>query len=385
MEVADLDILLKRRRWHLERCLAGEDLEEGGPEAVDVGPRPEQAPIPLPLLRGGIGGGSAQSPRQNSRRGWLFPRGGRRRVAARRSAREIPTLLVNFLEHVGVGDLREPPVDDLGLAEVAGDDVLRLDVEVEDAAGVGKLDRPAGSGEVPKERPEGQLIERVGVSEMVGGNLLVERTRPEIPHHLEELATGMLANVVTRHDPRMLEVRTGASLAEKSPPVPRVFGELRQNLLEKDFPIELAITGDPHLPHPSRELPLEELVAASAGGVAPERHRLGEGVGISFLPRHDRRLRPHRRTGRRGGVGPVSQQRRGDPALVEDAREACLRVPRMQREVALHDLLDEGPIPVVDRPLGDEDVGQLPRRVAASRLTGQIERAVGDIPQTARE
>jgi hypothetical protein len=57
----------------------------------------------------------------------------------------------------------------------------------------------------------------------------------------------------------------------------------------------------------------------------------------------------------------------------------------MRREVARYDLLDEGPIPFVDRPLGDEDVGQLPRRVAAPRLTGQIELAVVDIPQTARE
>ena len=81
---------------------------------------------------------------------------------------------MNLLEHVGVGDLREPPVDDLGLAEVAGDDVLRLDIEVEDAAGVDILDRPAGGGEVPQERPEGQLIERVGVGEMVGRDLLVE-------------------------------------------------------------------------------------------------------------------------------------------------------------------------------------------------------------------
>ena len=305
----------------------------------------------------------------------------------RRSARERAALLVDLLEHVGVGDLGEPPVDDLGLAELAGDDVLRLDVEVEDALShaVDEVDRPAGGGEMPQKRPEGQLINRVGMGEMVGSDLLMERTGAEIAHHLEELAAGMLTDVVDRHDARMLEIRAGAHLSQKPSPALRVVGHLRKDLLEEHFPIELAITGPPHLPHSPPELSLEEFVAASAGGVAPERLRLGEGVGIPLFPRRAGGLRPRRRAGRRGSIGPFGEQHRGNPALVVNGREARFDIPRMRRELALHGILDECPIPGVDRPLGEEDFGQLPRRVAALCLAGQRELAVGDILQTARE
>ena len=387
VEVADLGIFADRRYESVEGGLAGKNLEKRGAEAVDVAPVPEHLRIPGPLLRGGIGRRPAQAPRHRIERSRVPAGIASARVSVRRSARERAALLVDLLEHVGVGDLREPPVDDLGLAELAGDDVLRLDVEVEDALShaVDEVDRPAGGGEMPQERPEGELVDRVGMGEMVGGDLLVERTRPEIPHHLEELAAGMLTDVVDRHDARMLEIRAGAHLSQKPSPALRVVGHLRKDLLEEHFPIELAIPGQPHLPHPPPELPLEELVAASAGGIAPKRHRLGERVGVLLAPHDARGLRRHRLTGGRGGSSPVGEEHCRDPALVEDACEARLHVARVCRELAFDHLLDELSIPRVDRPLGDEDLGQSPRRVSTEGLASNLELAVGHIRQSARE
>ncbi len=108
---------------------------------------------------------------------------------------------------VGLADhLREPPVDHHGLAELARQDVRRLDVAVDDPALVRVGDRVRGGDDVRQQRePCGQLR---GAADQ-----LLERPAADLAHHVERRTALGRAGVMDRDDRRVLEPRGDPGLA----------------------------------------------------------------------------------------------------------------------------------------------------------------------------
>ena len=133
---------------------------------------------------------------------------------------------------VGLADrLREAPVDHDGLAELADEDVRRLDVAMDDAALVRVRDRVRRGDDVRQQRePIGELAALA--------DELLERPPRHLAHHVERRAVRRRAGVVHRHDRRMLEPRGDPDLALE--PRHRL-GIERQRLLERDGAAEHGI------------------------------------------------------------------------------------------------------------------------------------------------
>ena len=138
----------------LDRRLAREQAIERRAQAIHVGPRADPLEVAGRLLGAHVGG------RPQRRAGERLGRAaGRRRsqgALVRRQARLRPARR-----------LGQAPVDDQRLAILADDDVGRLDVAVDHAAGVGVLDGVADVDEPPQERPQGER-RRPGSSFIIG-------------------------------------------------------------------------------------------------------------------------------------------------------------------------------------------------------------------------
>ena len=144
--------------------------------------------------------------------------------------------------------LGQAPVDDQGLAILADDDVGRLDVAVDHAAGVGVLDGVADVDEPTQERPQGERApagvvfhHRIGVE---GGDGVLEGVAADEPHGVVGTATAIAAEAVDRHDPRMFEASGDLGFEDEPGAAGGIIGVAVEDLLERDLAIQLGVERD---------------------------------------------------------------------------------------------------------------------------------------------
>ena len=196
-------------------------------------------------------------------------------VGPRRDQRDRADLGLGLAHH-----LREAPVDHDGLAELADEDVRRLDVAVDDAALVRVRDRVRRRDDVGDQAEP--LGERGGLPD--DG---LERLPLDLAHHVERRMAGPGAGVVDRHDRRMLEARGDPDLALEAGE--RV-GVDRERLLERDDATEHGILRLDDAAHTAARDLEAELVAGGGQRRRRAEHRR--------LARHRRRALAHGDRGR---------------------------------------------------------------------------------------
>jgi len=149
-----------------------------------------------------------------------------------------------------IEEARQAEVDDPGLPVRADDDVARLEVAMDDAAGVGVRDPLRGLPEDVDQRLE---RERAAADELA-------QVGPLHVLHAEERDAVDLPAVVDRDDVRVLELRDRLGLA----------GEVRRDPdaqdLDRHRPLELGVEGLVDGPDPAPADLLEELVPAEPAG-----------------------------------------------------------------------------------------------------------------------
>ncbi|MCX5743387.1 MAG: hypothetical protein NT062_12915 [Proteobacteria bacterium] len=174
---------------------------------------------------------------------------------------------------VGLADhLREAPVDHHRLAELADEDVRRLDVAMHDAALVSVGD---GLGGVHEVLDEAEAI--LDVARRRDERL--ERAPRDLAHHVVGHAIRRRPGVVDRHDRRVLEAGGDLGLALEARE--RV-GVERQRLLHRDHAAEHGVERLDHAPHAAaRDLALQRV---------PRRRRRRDDVGelVAGQRRHRR-------------------------------------------------------------------------------------------------
>ena len=126
------DLVVRARRVEGEER---EDLEEDRPQGVDVGARVERASVADRLLR-----------RHVSRRPHHRAQGGARRARVGGIGGDGPLPVALGGGRV-LHDLRQSPVEDVHLAEIAQHHVVGLEIPMNHAARVGEVDREADAGE----------------------------------------------------------------------------------------------------------------------------------------------------------------------------------------------------------------------------------------------
>jgi len=155
----------------------------------------------------------------------------------------------------GHRELGDAEVEHLRLAAPGDEDVRRLDVAVDDAAGVRGVETV---GDLDAE------IEHAVERQRSARDLLLQRVAVEQLHH-DELLALVLADVVNRADVRVVERRGHARLASEPIERLRVGGEIRGQELQRDLAAQADVFGAVHHAHAARAEPLQDLVVTDQG------------------------------------------------------------------------------------------------------------------------
>jgi len=283
----------------------------------------------------------------------------RRRVRGRERPDALPPPL-----RLLVDEPRDPEVEELHLPVRRHEDVPRLDVAVDDEPPVGELDRAADLAEqleAPRERGPGLLAVRV------------ERQPVHVLHDEVRLARRGDAPVVHPRDPRVLQAREDAALAEDRLAV-GPGGEVAVEDLDRDALLELAVVplAQEHATHPaapqlSHDQERPDPIDVPPGPVGLPRRLLGIDV--------EEHGHPQEVAG--GGIRP-QEPRDGRPQL-EVLRAQRPRLRGAQRLGQVHhriqDRLDPRPQPCE---------GQT-HRARSRRLISRRNRAAGVTLSSSRE
>ena len=205
--------------------------------------------------------------------------------------------------------LRDPPIEQVHLAVRAEHDVRGLDVAVNDAALVGVVN---GHAELTERREKLALREPRGLA----CRDVVEQLRERLPQHTLHREEGApvraRADVVDRHDRRVLELALEPGLASEARHGAAVRALVVLQLLERDLTPDRAVLNEEHLAHAAFadqcSLRVARLVAqrCGVGSVEPDLRR-GRGRGCRFLGRdgsngHRVRRARHRAQDTRGAL-----------------------------------------------------------------------------------
>ena len=213
---------------------AGEDLEEDGPEPVDVRAAVDQVVTAFRLFRGHVGGRADLADR-------------RRRLRVPGEA-DVEDRRLGFLRRL-VDHLRQAPVEDDDLAEVPQHDVLRLQVAVDHSPRMPAYRSPgrprrrcrATSGARGGPRPS-------GAATVVLGDRAAEGPPSDEPHRIEGLIVRLATRkLIDRYDVGVLELAGDLSFLEE--PAPRVGLRCMRglNFLQRDVAIEVDVVHHPDL------------------------------------------------------------------------------------------------------------------------------------------
>ena len=169
-----------------------------------------------------------------------------------------------LIEHLG-----EAPVHDLDLAEAADHDVRRLQVAVDHALRVGVGDRLADlleDGEEPRPVLVGASSRRQ------------ERRQRAAPHQLhrdEQPAVGQPAQLVDRHDARVLELPADLRLLDESPDHLGVVAMFLADHLDGQVAAEVEVAALEDGPHAPASQLADELISRGWVGRPVTFHRSG--------------------------------------------------------------------------------------------------------------
>ena len=214
---------------------AGQQAIERRAQAVDIGPRPQMVQPSLGLL----GAHVSRRPHCRARQGL-----GR---TARRGGPERPFGQSRSRLAHGLG---KPPVHDQCLAVLAKDDIARFDVAVEDAATVCVLDGVADVDEPPQQLvqleqvPAGVGLERLVGMKAVDG--LLQAVAADKAHGVKRPAIGVSSQSVDRDDAGMLQPAGDLGLQQEPGAARGVVGVVVEDLLERHFPVQLAVERHEH-------------------------------------------------------------------------------------------------------------------------------------------
>jgi hypothetical protein len=211
--------------------LQQDDLEKDGPKRIHIRVGPLRIPYAKNLFRGHVPKGAKQHTRRSFR-------GVRQHVRSR----------------VGQGDPRvielgDAPIENVNLAVLPEHDVRRLEVSVNDAAGMGAVDRHADIREGRE-----QLSQRIlGFSAIAASAQSVKHSVQSFPtnsfHREERIAFVVLIDVMNGHDGRMVELSLNPSFSPKTFVGDGSLRMFRLEALEGDLATEPAVVNQAHRPH----------------------------------------------------------------------------------------------------------------------------------------
>ena len=254
----------------LERRLAGQQTVEGGAQRVDVGARAQPVEIASGLLGAHVGRRAQRAAGQ-----------GLRRSARRRRDGLLADRRVGPAHGLG-----QPPVDHQRLAVPAQDDVGRLEIPMDHAAGVGVIDGVADVEEAAEQLAQlqraaaGVVLERVVAVEMLDG--LLEGVALDEPHGVIGAPAAVGAQAIDRHDARVLQPAGDLGLGDEPLAADGIVGVLLEDLLQRHLAVQLGIQGHEHLAQPAaRVRPQHAEPLAIAGGRADR--QTGSTVGVVVI------------------------------------------------------------------------------------------------------
>ena len=223
-----------------ERGRAGQDLAEDRTQGEDVGPLVHRADLAPGLLRRHVGGRTQHRAGQRQ----LHVRGA---AAARRRNDFLP--LGHPARPLVVGDaaqgqhLGQPPIHHLHLAERADHDVRRLQVPVDHPSGVRvghRLRHLLEDAQGPRQ-PVGRR--------QPGSQKLREGLAPDQLHREEWPAVGEGAQLVDRHDARVLELAADLRLLDEAADHLGTAAEVVAEDLDGNVAADVGVAALEHLAH----------------------------------------------------------------------------------------------------------------------------------------
>jgi hypothetical protein len=277
-----------------ERGPAGQQVVEGGAEAVDVTGRPQLVHLPRGLLRAHV----------LRRAEGLARLRGRRAAGASRGQGGLGGVGDGLLVAQGLG---QPPVHDQGLAVLAQHHVARLEVPVQDAPAVGVSNGVAHVHEPTQQPPQLQpalprVLEGVRPVEAVDG--LLEAVAPDEAHGVVGPAVRVGPQAVDGHNAGVLQPAGHLRLQQEARAAIAFVGVAALDLLEGHLPVQLLVMGHEHLAQPAPGVWPEDAVALPGPGGGGR----GEGRAVIRGPRRGR-TRRRGRVRRRRSRGHGHQDR----------------------------------------------------------------------------
>ncbi len=222
-----------------ERRLAGQDLAEDRAEREHVAPLVERVDLAPGLLGRHVGGRSQDAPGLGVVGFRLAPGGGDHRVAARQARRGVVD------DSPARQDLRQAPVHQLHLAERADHDVRRLQVAMDHPPGV-RIGR--GLRHRLEDAQEPRTVRRHAPPRVQEGG---ERVALDQLHAEERPPVGERAQLIDRHDPRVLELAADLRLLDEPPDDLGVAPQVVAQDLDRHVAAEVGVAALQNLPHPS--------------------------------------------------------------------------------------------------------------------------------------
>jgi hypothetical protein len=191
-------------------------------------------------------------------------------------------------------DLGKAPIQNDRLAEVAEQDIRRLEVAVNDAAAMRVGHRVAHRHEARQQAPQSQpALARIATGRLGGvkpGNRLPQRIALNQPHRVERPALRVRAESVYRRDAGVIQPAGDLSFQPKAIAAHRVVRLLALDDLESDFAVQLEILGHENLAQPTFGVWPQHAIPASRGGLLEGQRlvRVGGrgGRGIAGPPLH---------------------------------------------------------------------------------------------------
>ena len=169
---------------------------------------------------------------------------------------------------------------------LAEDDVGRLDVAMDHAAGVGVIDGVADVEEAAEQlaKLEGSTA-GVVLQGDVGVELLdrlLEAVALDEPHGVVRAAAAVGAQTVNRHDAGVLEPAGHLGLQHEPLAAHRVVGVLLEDLLERHLAVQLAVERHEHLAQPAPRVRPEQAEPLAIAGRPADRQSAGA-VGVVII------------------------------------------------------------------------------------------------------
>jgi hypothetical protein len=134
----------------------------------------------------------------------------------------------------GARELGDAEIAEVGLAVAVEEDVGRLEIAVDDALGVGGVQRLADAG---------QDLGRFGRGQGAGADAPHQRSAAHVAHHQERLAV-LLAEIVDRDDRRVLERGDGAGLALEAGAERGIVEQFARQDLDRHFAVEVRVVAE---------------------------------------------------------------------------------------------------------------------------------------------